>query len=157
MHVIKISNSMLKHGYWKKRENILWIINRFSKPNSIKVITLNGAVRKKWQKRVNYWEITIQHQTRKSYFRWIYFTNTVCNKVFSSLIVIVMLCNDCTNGGKVGEEGGNCVFCARIWLEYICMCLFLLTATSAHQMGKRNLISSNGFQAWKIYNTKICK
>lgn len=39
-----------------------------------------------------------------------YFTNTVCNKVFSSLIVIVMLCNDCTNGGKVGEEGGTMYF-----------------------------------------------
>ena len=28
-------------------------MNRFSKPIAIKVITLNGAARKKWQKRAN--------------------------------------------------------------------------------------------------------
>ena len=124
MYVIKISNSISN-----ERENILWNINRFRKRITIKVITLNGAVRKKWQKRVNYWEITIQHRTRNSYFRWIYFTNTVCNKVFSSLIVIVMLCNDCTNGGKVGEEGELCILCSYLARVHV----YVLVFTNSYQ------------------------
>ena len=58
-----------------------------------------------------------------------YFTNTVCNKVFSSLIVIVMLCNDCTNGGKVGEEGELCILCSYLARVHV----YVLVFTNSYQ------------------------